>query len=59
MTDPADTELLRMKLAASVLREALDAVEDALHPQIYPEQIKDDFDAPPDREYAVNITANL
>lgn len=28
-------------------------------PQIYPEQAKEDFDAPDDREYNVNITAGL
>ena len=53
------TELLRYKLAASVLREALDAVEEAFDPQLYDQLRKVDFDAHPDDEFSVNITAKL
>ncbi len=45
--------------AVRAMRAALEAVEIALDPQIYPEQVKDDFEAPDDRAYTVTITADL
>lgn len=39
------------------LVEALTDVEMIIDEQIYDEQVKEDFDAPDDREYSINLTA--
>lgn len=39
------------------MRAILEELEDAFDKEIYPEQVKEDFDAPDDREYSVTITA--
>jgi hypothetical protein len=44
------------EVAAEMLA-ALSEIEGALDKQIYPEQVRDNFDAPDDCEYAVTITA--
>jgi len=41
------------------LRAALGAVEAALDPQLHEEIAKFEFDAPPDAEFNVNVTAKL
>ncbi|MHB8817161.1 MAG: hypothetical protein ACYDAE_28385, partial [Steroidobacteraceae bacterium] len=43
--------------AAPDMWKALDELEAALDPVIYPQQKKQDFDAPDDHEYDVTITA--
>lgn len=43
--------------AAPDMHAVLDELEDCFDREIYPEQAKEDFDAPDDREYTVTITA--
>lgn len=43
--------------AIKEIAERLGELEDILDQQIYPEQVKDDFDAPNDREYSITLTA--
>jgi hypothetical protein len=43
--------------AALDMWRILDELEGAFDKEIYPEQLKEDFDAPDDREYSVTITA--
>jgi hypothetical protein len=50
-------EASALLMAAPDMRAILDELEDSLDKQIYPEQAKEDFDAPDDREYTVTITA--
>lgn len=47
----------RLIHAAPDMHAVLDELEDSFDTQIHPEQAKEDFDAPDDREYTVNITA--
>lgn len=39
------------------LKAILEELEDSFDKQIEPEQLREDYDAPDDREYCVNITA--
>lgn len=39
------------------LKSILDELEESFDKQIDPEQVREDYDAPDDREYSVNITA--
>jgi hypothetical protein len=39
------------------LKAILDELEESFDKQIDPEQVREDYDAPDDREYSVNITA--
>jgi hypothetical protein len=39
------------------MQAILEELEEAFDKEIYPEQVKEDFDAPDDREYSVTITA--
>jgi hypothetical protein len=41
------------------LEAILDAIEEEFDPQIYPQEVRDDFDAPDDAEVSVNITMGL
>jgi hypothetical protein len=47
----------RLIAAAPDMLAILDELEGAFDREIYPEQQKEDFDAPDDREYTVTITA--
>lgn len=47
----------RLIAAAPDMKAVLDELEEAFDRDIYPEQKKEDFDAPDDREYSVTITA--
>jgi hypothetical protein len=50
-------EVSKLILAASDMHAILDELEATFDKEIYPEQVKEDFDAPDDREYTVTITA--
>jgi hypothetical protein len=47
----------RLIAASPEMWAVLDELEGAFDKEIYPEQCKEDFDAPDDREYTVTITA--
>jgi hypothetical protein len=47
----------RLIATAPDMWAVLDELEGAFDKDIFPEQSKDDFDAPDDREYSVTITA--
>lgn len=57
LTINEEQQLARAWLAAANMRAILDELEDSFDKQIYPEQLREDFNAPDDREYSVNITA--
>lgn len=40
-----------------LMKAVLDDLEESFDKEIYPEQVKEDFDAPDDREYSVTISA--
>jgi hypothetical protein len=52
-----EANLARLNAAAPDMRAILNELEDAFDKEIYPEQVKEDFDAPDGREYSVTITA--
>lgn len=50
-------EVAKLITAAPVLLAVLDDLEDTFDREIEPEQRREDYDAPDDREYTVTITA--
>lgn len=59
-SEPVETEQhanAKLIAAAPEMFAILDELEDSFGKEIYPEQKKEDFDAPDDREYTVTITA--
>jgi hypothetical protein len=57
LTVEQDLANARLIAAAPEMYTILDELEEALDKEIYPEQVKEDFDALDEREYSVTITA--